>query len=63
MDAWEKFNEISLPSKEDFYSNLNMEDINDIDYRHANNVFKVFKLEKLLADVFNNTLIIYIIIH
>ena len=30
-----------------FYSNLNMEDISDIDYRHANNVFKVFKLENL----------------
>ena len=40
MDTWEGFNEISLPSKEDFYSNLNMEDISDIDYRHANNVFK-----------------------
>ena len=24
-----------------------MEDINDIDYRHANNVFKVFKIENL----------------
>ena len=47
IDAWENFNEISLPSREDFYSNLNMEDINDIDYRHANNVFKVFKLENL----------------
>ena len=67
-DTWEKFSEISLLSKEDFYSNLNMEDISDIDYRHANNVFKVFKLENLgdyhdlyvksdtllLADVFNN---------
>ena len=67
-DTWERFNEIPLPSKEDFYSNLNMEDISDIDYRHANNVFKVFKLENLgdyhdlyvqsdtllLADVFNN---------
>ena len=45
-----------------------MEGINDIDYRHANNVFKVFKFENLgnyndlyvqsdtllLADVFNN---------
>ena len=45
-----------------------MEDISDIDYRHANNVFKVFKLENLgdyhdlyvqsnmllIADVFNN---------
>ena len=47
MDSWEKFNEISLPSKEDFYSNLNMEDIDDIDYRHGNNVFKGFKLENL----------------
>ena len=46
-DTWERFSEISLPSKEDFYSNLNMEDISDIDYRHANNVFKVFKLENL----------------
>ena len=67
-DTWEKFSEISLPSKEDFYSNLNMEDISDIDYRHANNVLKIFKLENLgnhhdlfvqsdtllLADVFNN---------
>ena len=68
MDSWEKFNEKSLPSKEDFYSNLNMEDIDDIDYRHGNNVFKGFKLENLgdyhdlyvqsgtllLADVFKN---------
>ena len=68
MDSWERFNETLLPSKKDFYSNLNMEDINGIDYRHANNVFKRFKLENLgdyhdlyvqsdtlsLADVFNN---------
>ena len=68
VDTWEKFSKISLPSKEDFYSNLNMEDISDIDYRHANNVFKRFRLENLgnyydlyvqsdtllLADVFNN---------
>ena len=45
MDSWERFNEKVLPSKKDFYSNLNMEDINDIDYRHANNVFKRLKLE------------------
>ena len=47
MDSWERFNETSLPSKEYFYSNLNMEDIDDIDYRHDNNVFKRFKLENL----------------
>ena len=68
MDSWERFNETSLPSKEDFYSNLKTENIDDIDYRHGNNVFKRFKLENLgdyhdlyvksetllLADVFEN---------
>ena len=36
MDNWERFNEILLPNKEAFYSNLSMEDITDTDYRHAN---------------------------
>ena len=68
MDNWERFNETSLPSKESFHSNLNMKNINDIDYRHGNNVFKIFKLKNLgeyhdlfvhsdtllLADVFEN---------
>ena len=31
MDDWEKFNETTLPEKEEFYSNLNMEDITDAD--------------------------------
>ena len=31
MDNWERINKTSLPSKESFYSNLNMEDINGID--------------------------------
>ena len=35
MDSWERFNEISMPDKEAFHSNLNMEDITDVDYRHA----------------------------
>ena len=34
-DSWERFNETSLPNKEAFYSALNMEDITDVDYRHA----------------------------
>ena len=68
MDIWERFNKTSLPSKEDFYRNLNMENIDDIDYRHGNNVFKRFELENLgqyhdlyvqsdtllLADAFEN---------
>ena len=35
MDNWERFNKISLPSKESFYGNLNIENIKDIDYRHG----------------------------
>ena len=30
-----------------FYSNLTMENISETDYRHANNVFKTFKLNNL----------------
>ena len=74
MDSWERFNETSLSSKKEFYSNLNMEDIDGIEYRHGNNVFKSFKLENLgyyhdlyvksntllLADVFENFRDIYI---
>ena len=35
MDEWEKFNEMLLPEKEEFYRNLNMEDITYADYMHA----------------------------
>ena len=45
MDNWERFDETSLPDS--FYSSLNMENIDDIDYRHDNNVFKRFKLKNL----------------
>ena len=68
MDSWERFDETSLPDKEAFYSSLNMEDITDADHRHANKVFKEFKLKDLgdyhdlyiqsdtllLADAFEN---------
>ena len=47
MDNWERFDETLLPSKESFYSNLNMENIDGIAYRHGNNVFKRFKLKHL----------------
>ena len=30
MDFWEKFSETLVPEKEDFYNDLNMEDITDI---------------------------------
>ena len=68
IDSWQRFDETSLPDKEAFYSNLNMEDIMDTDYIHANKVFKKFKLTHLgeyhdlyvqsdtllLVDVFEN---------
>ena len=40
IDSWERFDEKSLPDKETFYSSLNMEDITDVDHRHAKRVFK-----------------------
>ena len=45
MDNWEKFNETSLPEKEDFYSNLNMEDITDADYVHTKRACKDFEIK------------------
>ena len=68
MDSWKRFDEISLPDKEAFYSNLNMEDITNVDYRHAERVFKNLNNENLgeyhylyvqsdtllLGDVFEN---------
>ena len=68
MDGWDKFNEKLIPSKESFYSSLTLENITEIDYIHANNIFKTFKLNNLgdyhdlyvkidtllLADVFEN---------
>ena len=68
MNSWERFNETSLPDKEAFYSNLNMEHITDIDYKHTKRVFKNLSNESLddyhdlyvqsdtllVADVFEN---------
>ena len=68
MDEWERFNETTLPEKEEFYSNLNVEDITDADYMHAKRICKDFEIKNLgwyhdlylksdtliLADVFEN---------
>ena len=68
MDSWEKFDETTLPPKEAFYSNLNLEDISDEDYAHAQKVWDVFEIKSLgeyhdlyvqsdtllLADVYEN---------
>ena len=49
MDEWVKFNETTLPEKQKFYSNLNMEDITDSDCIHAKRVWKDFET-KLLGE-------------
>ena len=68
MDDQEKFNETSLPEKEDFYSYSNMEYITDGDYAHAKIICKNFEIRilgeyhylyfqsdaLLLPDVFEN---------
>ena len=68
-DNWEKFNEAIFPETEEFYSNLNMEDITDVDYIHAKRVYKDFEIKNLgdyhdlylkndtllLGDIFENS--------
>ena len=68
MNIWGKFEENTLPLKEAFYSNLNLEDISDEDYAHAQKVWDVFEIKNLgeyhdlyvqsdtllLADIFEN---------
>ena len=47
MDSWEKFDETTLPPKEAFYSNSNLEDISDEDYAHVQKVWEIFKINNL----------------
>ena len=47
MDSRERFDKTSLPDKEAFYSSLNLENITDVDYRHANKVFNGVALKSL----------------
>ena len=68
MDSWEKCDETTLPPKEAFYSNLNLEDTSDEDYAHTQKVQEIFEIKNLgeyhnlyaqtdtllLADVFEN---------
>ena len=52
MDSWQRFDETSLPDKKAFYSNLNMEDITDVDYRHGKTVFE-YLINKNLGDYYD----------
>ena len=46
MDNWEKVNGTTLPKKEKFHRNLNMEEITDVDYMHGKIVCRDFKIKK-----------------
>ena len=66
MDNWRKFDETTLPPKEDVYRKLNLEVISNADYELAQKVWEVFGIKNrgyyhnlyaksdtlLLADVF-----------
>ncbi|XP_044741083.1 uncharacterized protein LOC123302282 [Chrysoperla carnea] len=68
MSSWERLDEVSLPTKEAFYSALTDEHITDQDYNHAIQVWNTFGLHTLgeysdlymktdvflLADIFEN---------
>ena len=47
MNEWEKFNKTILPEKEEFYSTLNLENITDANYTHAERVCKDFEIKNL----------------
>ena len=68
MDSFERFEEMELPPKNEFYSKLSDENISDSDYEHAQTVWKTFNCKTMgdyhdlylktdiliLADVFEN---------
>ena len=68
IDSWERFDENTIPPKEAFYSELNLEGISDADYEHVKKVWEAFEIKNLgeyhdlyvqcdillLADVFEN---------
>ena len=68
MTSVKSLDETKFPSKEEFFSNLNLEGITEEDYEHAGQVWKTFRMRSmreyhdlylktdalLLADVFEN---------
>jgi len=47
MDSFSRFDETSLPKREDFYSQLYDEDISEGQYKHAQKVWDAFRLKNL----------------
>src|SRR5258708_23383739 len=47
IDNFNKFNEQSLPLKEDFYSSLNYNKISEEDYKHARRIWRILDIKSL----------------
>ena len=47
MSSWDKFEESQLPSIEALYSNLNMSNVSEDDYKHAQKVWEEFGIRNL----------------
>ena len=60
MDSWERFDETSLSDKEAFYSSLTMENITEVDYRHAKKVFNKIALMICMFKVTHYCLLMYL---
>ena len=62
MDDSEKFNETTLPEREEFYSNLNLEETTDADYMHGKRVCKEFEI-KIFGEYLNIMICTLKVIH
>ena len=47
MSSWDKFEETQLPPIKSFYSSLNMTNVSEGDYEHAQRVWKEFRIRNL----------------
>ena len=47
IDSWERFDENTIPPKEAFYSELNLENITNKDYEHVKKVWEPFEIKNL----------------
>ena len=60
MNSWEKFKENQLTPVEAFYSELNLSEISECDYDHAQNVWEGFGMKNLgdYHDLYLNVLLL-----
>ena len=47
MDSMDRFDETTLPNIEKFYSQLQLKDIREKDYKHSKKVWNIFEIKTL----------------